>query len=476
MISLYPLSAFLYKLSPKGIDVKFSDIISTNEAIAYQRNDSFGPELESLVTEFVELVKQDTPSKFIEGNKDLKDRFNKLVLGRTGINAYLITDKALAATMPNVYNPNTILGNEELNDALNGDYHSLWGSGLLYNKQSGFKVGTVDLKKAKLGGWFCEQPVPVFANFIDLVKQHELTPPEITAVILHELGHDFEGAAMCTRVNTSNQVVADAVKNINGVPEDQRMEYVYRELSKVSPQLSKEDVDGLGSSNPVVMGVSSFRAIVEITRSLSDSEHHDRTTYEALSDSFAVRFGYGQYLASGLDKMLNDPGRKVIALGASVFKAALVLMLILEIIKLIRAFWSLKGTSEALLKISISILISIMQRVIAAVVLTNTERESTRDMTYDLDKDRFIRVRNDLVNSLKDDAIDTKTRKSTLEQIKFVDTVINRSTNLRGILGGLSILLSPTDRNVYKAIKTQQEVEKMIANDIFVSASKLKTQ
>ena len=97
-------------------------------------------------------------------------------------------------------------------------------------------------------------------------------------------------------------------------------------------------------------------------------------------------------------------------------------------------------------------------------------------MTYDLDKDRFIRIRNDMVNSLKDPEIDTKTRLAVLEQIKLLDTIVDKSDNFTGYLGKLALMISPSDKLVYNAIKAQQEVEKMIANDIFVTASKLKAQ
>lgn len=450
--------------------------VETLEAIDYQRNDPFGPALEVIVGEFVEMVKKDTPSKYIEGSKELKDKFNKVVLERTGINVYLITDKLLAATMPNVYNPNSILVLDGFNEDLNGEYNSLMGAGLLYNKPSNFKVGTVDYKRARIGGWFSEQPVPLFCNFIDQVNEYKMTVPEITAIILHELGHDFEGAAMCFRINTSNQVIADAVKRISDIEESKRTEYVYKELSKVSPDMTKEDVEGLSSSNPVVMGVSAFRAIIGCVKSLSNSKEHDVTTYEALSDSFAVRFGYGKYLASGLDKMINDPMLKITTFGLNAFFATIFSILLVEIFKLLSVLWMMKNTPKSLIKVGLGVLISVAQRIIVARILLNNERESTRDMTYDLDKDRFIRLRNDLVNALKDPEIDVKTRRATLEQIKFVDTVINRSQNIRGFINLITLVLSPKDRGIYNAIKSQQEIEKMIANDIFVSVSKLKAQ
>lgn len=454
-----------------------NESVETLEAIDYQRNDEFGPQLEEVIGEFVQMVKKNTSSKYIEGNKELKDKFNRVVLARTGINAYLITDQALAATMPNIYNPNSILASEELAEALKGDYHSLMGSGLLYNKPAGFKIGTVDYRNGKLGGWFSEQPVPVFINFKELVNFYKLTVPEITAVIMHELGHDFEGAAMVTRINTSNQLLSDAVSRINDIAPERRQEFIYQEFNKLNKTITREDIEGLQSKNPIVLGVSAFRALVSSVKSLSNSAEHDVTTYEALSDSFAVRYGYGEHLASGLDKMLNSPLRSFTQQYFALLRAYAVFNLVWAILKLIKTAMTMQqeGASAAI-KLVLRSLLKWTPYIIMSIRFVNSERESTRDMTYDLDKDRFIRIRNDLINSLKDPQIDVKTRKAVLEQIKFTDEVISRSTNFRGYLGRLALLVSPSDKAVYNAIKAQQEMEKMVANDIFVSASKIKAQ
>lgn len=442
--------------------------IPTLEAIDYQINDSFGPDLEVIVGKFVEMVEKETPSKYIEGNKELKDEFNQLVLKRLGLNVYLITDSILAATMPNVYNPYNIVNQDEFKDALTGEYNSIMGSGLLYNKQSGFKMGTIDNKKAKVSGWFSEQPVPVFINFIELVNDYKITVPEITAILLHELGHVYEGAALCAKTVSTNQVLAEASRRAVDMDPNERQEFIYQELKKLNEDIKKEDLEGLSNSNPVVMGVSMFRAIVSSVQSLSGGRH-DRTTYESLSDSFATRFGYAEHVATGLDKLLNSPARKLFQSANSILVAVLVVQ---SIVSLIRIFSSLAVSKN----LSFKILIGILRNIVNIFIFTAMERENTRDMTYDLDKDRFIRLRNNLVGLLKNTSIDNKTRRATLEQIKTIDGIIDKSWNFRGVIGQLSIILSPIDRRTYKAIQAQQELEKMIANDIFVNAAKLKTQ
>ncbi len=459
--------------------MKFSNLINepeqntfpSLESIDYQINDPFGPNLEAIVGQFVDLVNKKTPSKFIEGNKELKDKFNKLVLDRLGINAYLITDNILAATMPNIYNPYNIVNDDGAGDVFSGEYNSILGTGLLYTKKSGFTLGGVDTKKAKLSGWFTEHPIPVFVNFIELVNDHKLTAPEITAVILHELGHDFEGAALCARTAATNQTIADATRRAVDMDHHQRKEFIYNELKKVEIDVSKEDVEGMSSANPVVMGVSAFRAIIGAVHSFTGSRH-DTTTYESLSDSFATRFGYGEYLATGLDKLLNTKARAITKLVLAALRFIVLFSLINNILKSISV---LRG-AETFSRVAFMSLIRIIERLFSVIVLVNVERENTRDMTYDLDKDRFIRVRNDLVNSLKTADIDKKTLKSVLEQIKLLDDIIGRSSNFRGFIGELSILISPFDRKTYKAIKAQQDLEKMIANDIFVSSNKLQTK
>lgn len=442
-------------------------IVPTMEAIAFQYNDPFLPQLEEVVKEYMELVKADTPEKVIEGNKDLKDRFSKLVMDRLGLNVYLITNSHLAATMPNVYVSHSAVVRDAMREYFKMD-PSNSGQTLLNVKADGSKLGTVNFEKAKVTGWFSEQPVPVFINFIELMKMADFTSGEITAIIAHELGHDFEGVAQASRINSSNQVIADVVRYIGQKRKEADVTYVYRELRKLDPELEKETVDGLINGDTVVMGISAYRVVQGCVQSLSGSKVYDRTTYEALSDSFATRFGYGAQLATGLDKLINTPSRFVLNILMTYLTTAGFITLIVNLFQLLRRVAAGDAT--------FNILIGIIQRAVGVYVIAKMNRVTTEDYVYDRDTDRFNRIRQNLIESLKNPAIDKATRVAVLEQIEAADKAMKNSKTLPNPVQIALMGVFASDRNAKTAIDGQKQIERLLANDLFIKSSKLQTK
>lgn len=447
--------------------------IGSLESIDYHINDKFGFDLEFVVSEFTELVRKGTPSKYIEGNKELKQKLADLIYKRTGIKIYLITDKFLASTVPNAYTPNNALYDTDIHEELQSYMIKGSGSGILYDKANDFSLGTVDNKQVKITGWFSDQTVPLFINFRESVETYKLTDREITANILHELGHIFQAASMSSRINSTNQTLSAAVRRSSNLPIEDKREFIFKELNNIDPNIDRETIEGLSSPNPVVYGVSAFRCLMGSVKSLSESDGYDKTSFEAISDSFATRFGYGEALVTGLDKSNKLDGLSTSSVFISYQQLSMIMSSIASISVFVISLSRLKGLA---LLLGFKVILTIISLIGSTYFMVFTQRESQRNMTYDLDKDRMIRIRNDMVGILKEPGIDIKTKKAALSQIKVVTDIIEKTPNIRGLIQRLSILVNKTDRNFYNAIKTQQEVEKMIANDIFVSASKLKTQ
>lgn len=436
--------------------------IPTLESIAYQRNDKFGQQIEEIVIKFMEKIKAGASAVEIDSDHGLKEELQKLVHKRLGVKAIFYCNGMTAATMPNTYVDHSPVLHDAIRDYLSFDQG---GSGAIRLRtiDTGFKLGTVNTETAKITGWLSEQEVAVYINFNDLMSESDYSSAELTAIILHELGHDFEGAAMAIRATGTNLILSDIARHISSKDRGGDQEYVYRELLKVDSTLDKDTVDGLMNGSPVVMGVSAFRLAQGTIRTLSGSRVYTSTNYEALSDSFATRFGYGDALATGLGKIAD----KQMLYGG--------LASIVETFVFSAVVWSLYGLLVTLLAGAITgpLILAILFRAAAFKNLIDRNRTSKTNMVYDDEYDRFVRIKQDLINGLKDAKISSKEKRAILEQLALVDKTKAKVVNVPKPVRMLLNVIFPAEGNAQRSIDAQKRLESIIANDIFISANKL---
>lgn len=456
-----------YLATKAPVEVQTRRQIPTLESIAFQKNDRFGPDLEAVMIKYQELVKQGTPARIIEADKDLKDEFSKIVKDRLGLTVYLITNSWLAATYPNAYvRHNAVLttGAREYTDI----DPSASGITSLLAKPDKFVMGTVNTEKAKVTGWLSEQPVPIFMNFIQLMEEADYSSAELTGICLHELGHIFDAAAMATRTNTTNQILSDVVRHIVDKRRGADVEYVYRELKSLDPTLEKETIAGLLSGEATVMGVSAYRLIQGTIRSLSGSSVYDRTSSEAMADSFATRFGYGTALVTGLERsdstamrILSDVGIQLM-LGLGVVMLIKLLILVAQLVA--------AGTLGKALLLFISAMYSYALKMILGF---NQLRLSNDAYVYDKGIDRYERVRKNLMETIKDPAVDKDTKTALLLQLKSLEDIIKNRIDVPEIVQKLVSSIFASDRRASTSVAAQKQMETLIANDLFMAAAKL---
>lgn len=434
----------------------------TLEGILFQTDDAFTSALQTNITKFCELVSSPGGQKAAESDTVLKDEFRSLIKDRFGIKCSLHTTSLKAAAIANVYVKHSPMVRSYLAEVLETKSDSL-GQAQLSILPSLSGIGTVNIDTVKLGGWFSEQTVPIFLNFYDLSISDGLTPAEIVGITLHEVGHIFEGAASCNRINSTNQIISDVVKRISGTKAATDSEYVYHELKKIDSEVSRDTVDGLMSGNSVVMGTSAFRLLVGVSSSLSGSSIYDNTSFEASADSFAVRFGYAAELASGMDKTKSS--YLLSESFSELMKVLVVAVITVSTISLIKTMFAGAVTGMLLLTVARNALIA------GSLIYNN--RLSTKDYKYDETVDRLDRIRRNVIEQLKIAEMPAADKKDVLLQLQSIDLIRKNAVNPPRFLKELSKLVFSSDRRNQRSIDAQIAVEKLIANDIFVSSAKL---
>jgi hypothetical protein len=437
----------------------------TTESIAFQTNDTFGPRLEEVVGKFKALVDSGVKKRVVDDAKELREELSAVINSRLNIKVEIITNQYLAATIPNVYVPH----NPVIRDDIRFIYETwteIGGQELITKLKNKTVVGSVDTKNARVSGWFSQQECPVFIDFYTLFSRHKQTVPEVTAIILHELGHVMKGIIFCANINSTNQVLGDIARNISGSGHGD-VKYVYSKIKSIYPEATMEIAEGLCSGNRVVMNVSAYRTFVGATKTLMNNSTYDRTTYEAMSDQFATRFGYGLSLITALEKF---EGRY------SEYEASVDMYESVKSALLFTCFTSLAcfalvmvpAPAARIFGLLIGTMFSFLTK-----ILIDTQRPSTKDMTYDNIRDRYMRIRNQIVELIKDPELSTDVKSSLLNEISAIDIIIEDKKVFRSSLERLAAAVIPSDRKAVVSIQQQREIEDMIANDIFVSAQRL---
>lgn len=452
----------------KGPPIQQTSFV-TMEAIAFQTDDKFGAELEVIVSQYKDLVDSKASHKVIKSAVDLRAKLVSTIQRRLGIKIKLITDQVLAAVIPNVYVPQ----NPVVQDSYRG-FYEVYLSGKenpLTRVKDTKNLGTVNTATAKVTGWFSEQEVPVFINFIELFKDFGMSVPEVTGIILHELGHVFKAIVFSSNVNTTNQVLADIARHIEEKHKDADVNYIYSKLKTVDKSATIDLAEALVSGNRVVMSVATYRIINGISKSLMAESTYDKTTFESLADNFATRFGYGASLVTGLEKLEDEFSEY--DLNDMLYSNSIAAMILCGTMSIIYGITTILLLSKGVIigGLLTGLFSAFMGFITYAVF--NTNRVSKKDMTYDDIKTRYTRIRNTLVEQIKSDDIPVVTQKVILEQIKIIDEIIPMKKVFDNPISKLTMKIFSSDRQAHQSIEMQKQLESLISNDIFLASRNL---
>lgn len=319
-------------------------------------------------------------------------------------------------------------------------------------------TGTIDLDKARVGGLFSQYTHALYINFGLTLFTDNLLPSEVTAIVLHELGHAFtfyEYSDRCTAANRVMSTVLDALKE---KPEKRNYTYIYRQIQSIS-DLTDKDVDELLSTpNPQIL---TGRLALILGQHISHEARvskYDQTSSEQLADQFSTRFGYGRALVTGLDKIMA----KYSFVNS---QAMYSFSLLVEAATIVGAFASLALVPGVLTGIIAGLVVMMM----------SGSGDNNRDMTYDDLKIRYTRIRNDLIQQLKGDQISPAETKNLIETIKVMDELILKTANYKSLFNRLGNLFFSANRSAAREIQYQQQVERLVANDLFLKSAELQT-
>lgn len=425
------------------------------EAIYFQNKDNFGEKAERIISNIYNEIrgkKFKSNADLINASKNVKalenlirERFNLNLLFSPSLSEELCT---FAILMPE---PSFL--DEAIKPLSKSSYNKIikyLNDVRAFIKKSENKKGSIDLKNARVSGYLSKIPAYLIIDFINAEGFYALTEKELLAIMLHEIGHMFTFLEYHYRLEKTNILMltlAESVLDNNF----EKVEYICK--YKFDEKEFKKYIEDTKRTRFDYYSAIIYLFLKEMKTQLINSKY-DQTNSESLADSFATRFNYGANIVTALDKL-----HKTLDMNYSEYLSYMIFMYIFEI-SLILSFFSL-GLGAVVIYIGF-------------IVLFGGDYTDNTYLTYDRILDRYNRIRLTIIQNLKNSNLDEKMLSRLLRDLERVDEIMNSRYAKLSISDYIANFVLPSGRYNSAFIQLQQDIEKGLANNLFVSAAKVK--
>ena len=428
------------------------------EVIDFQDN-SFGTQLETIVSTISNKIinKQYKDSSKIK-NSDEVQALRQAIYSRIGLTTTFITHEIDAAIIPFYSNVNHVFSAAKFDGSV---IKEALPDQTKFLKQTLEKQGFVDTENVKLGGIFSSYENKVYMNFQRLVLGYKLSPAEIVAILLHELGHGFYICEYADRFESTNQILANVAKEILSNKKEKNLTYIYKEIKKINPNATEEDINTLVDGNRTIAGYFLYKTVLASVNKQTKTGVYDETSFEQLADNFSTRFGYGRYLISGLEKLYGKYSHE-----KNRFFYGLVFVV---------GAWQQITIFLGLLSLfTIGPMVGVIGALIAFFLLM-TNGESFKDYTYDDLKIRYQRIRNQYIAQIKEMELSNSDLKGIIDTIHSIDKIIAETHQFASLFTLISNIMFSRNGRAQNDVKEQQLLEQLVHNDLFLQSAHFKT-
>lgn len=302
----------------------------------------------------------------------------------------------------------------------------------------------IDNKKAIIKNLPKDYQLFLIVDFYQLINTYKLTARELTAVLMHEIGHGYTHIEYSYRTTKSTSVIIDSIRD--GLKKNKSSNDILKIAYK------KVSGEKTNSFNDKIIGLKLIDKYMSTTLKLNNEDNHSFTDSEQLADQFSTRFGLGKDIITGLDKIhypYKDKQFNIIAMSNTIN----VLLLIFFIVS--------------------------MPETIIFVILTFfmfflVGGENSNEITYDNNLQRYKRVRNDLIRIIRSSNLDKKTMKSFIKNIDVVDAIISETKSDETLFSKISDNLFSWNKKSSRFKKLEEMLEDMSENNLHLASNKLR--
>lgn len=328
--------------------------------------------------------------------------------------------------------------------------------------QYGDPTGSLDYKRAKVGGIFSKITAKITFT-VPLILQFE--PYESASVLLHELGHIWTYYEQLGVAMYRNFIISNTIKEILSVKgEEEKFKFILDKNNLWDLEMDEEMAKKIAKMDDEKFTKVMLGATSRYTASEVGFVMYNYNSSEVVADQFMARFG--GTLSPELLGFTRSDYFKYLEGRFTAFTVRSLTSVVL-------------GVAGAITGITIAASMGLIVAIFALVSYSELKRGAYNGLflngnTYDVGADRYKRVRNEMVGRLK--AIkDPVIQKAALQTIKDLDQIIAKYPEPKDSFGEKIIQFFYSSYKDEKAKHLlQQTIEELLANDLFVTATKFK--
>lgn len=326
-------------------------------------------------------------------------------------------------------------------------------------------VGGVNLATGKVTGIFTEVPIKIilgtnFFNGFNSDKQaiQYFSPEEIAAVIFHELGHAFSTFEYLGSTVMTGLLISSTVRAAMEIPAGPaRTKVVLKACTDAGMSVSEDRVqaalDKFGENADAVL----LSEKIQDGAALTKTSNYDARNFEQMADQFAVKQGAGPALATALEKM-NKLSWNINYRHPVTY-----------------AMWECMKIAYTVVHLGMGLVMFPPLGILNLMIVISNIAETK---IYDDPKDRFIRMKQDLIADLR--TIDKETpqskelRSEIVESIELIERQIEGVKDRETVSKAVWNVLTPWGRNRAQQEQKQKMLEKALDNELHLKAAQLK--
>jgi hypothetical protein len=443
--------------------MKLFDVLGVSQESIDFQSGLFGKELEFAFSTIRVRYKEakdtyDCPEKRLIENAVKK---------HTGLNITINfnTSVEAATSVPDLSN-STILRHNHIREYLRSNDALICLKAAKQDKEANL----VDIKRARVSGQFAELNNIVFIA-AELFLKDTLTIQEYVGIFLHEIGHIFVCFEYLNRTITTNQVMASVMKAVMEKSSIKEREIIFKEASEILNVKDRQILELENITDVRVVSTVILKCSVENIKSELEMPEYDFTSFEMLADQFSTRQGYGRHLITGLDKLMHGSPQRT--------RSSTFLCFLFEtfITFMKSAKWYLTFIAIVTGSVAVGLLpfviLEFLLLSIGIISMVKISGSKNKNYTYDNLKTRYLRVREQMIQRLKDKRISPHESKELIESIKVIDQAVEQTIHYIGPLDLISNFIFSSDSNVRDFIVLQRKLEELASNDLFLKSAEL---
>ena len=367
----------------------------------------------------------------------------------------------LSGGPPAVYTPhihgNHVFLNQEFEtwaESYFKDYSASSDSDELFKKYKTNKVeGWVDLKRGQVGGCFCDMNYRMLMP-ANMIEGNEYTAEEVAAIMLHEIGHLFTFVEFASRTATTNQALSLISRQLSKSTDYSKNKIVIAKFAQ-DIGFTGEEAERLGAcKNDEEVSIVFTQAKIETCKRQLGASIYDVSSCEYLADQFATRHGAGVHLTTGLDKLHKSAW-------SSISTSDRIALTILTGVYLV-------GVGFYVYTFPIFMLTAIFGLFVVG--------PSKENDIYDNPFARMRRIKQQIIERLKDKDVENDEKDMLLEHISVIDRVMKDYDGQDGLRWWqtFAYIFRPGYRGAHNMEMLQKDLESMAGNDLFAAAAQLR--